>query len=336
MKRNMRKWLDDIVSSERKTPFPVLSFPATQLMNMSVRELISTSENMAEGICRVSARSGSAAALGMMDLSIEADAFGATINISDNEVPTVTGRVIASPEDADALKVPAIDGARAEKYIKAIELAVGRINDKPVFSSMIGPFTLAGRLMDVSEIMVNCYDEPDMVHTVLNKTVEFLIGFAKRYKAAGANGILIAEPVAGLLSPAQVDEFSTPYCKQIVDAIQEDDFIAGYHNCGQTIKQAASIMKIGASMYHFGNAIDLEAMLETVPPGTVVMGNIDPASQFRNGTPESMREATLALMNKCARFKTFIPSSGCDIPPLAGWDNIDAFFAAVEEYYNKA
>jgi uroporphyrinogen decarboxylase len=26
-------------------------------------------------------------------------------------------------------------------------------------------------------------------------------------------------------------------------------------------------------------------------------------------------------------------SSGCDIPPLSPWENIEAFFAAVREFY---
>ena len=50
------------------------------------------------------------------------------------------------------------------------------------------------------------------------KTI-FLIAYGTAYKAAGANGILMAEPLAGVLSPAMMDEFSSPYVKKIVDAI---------------------------------------------------------------------------------------------------------------------
>ena len=65
------------------------------------------------------------------------------------------------------------------------------------------------------------------------------------------------------------------------------------------------------------------------------MGNIDPAGQFRNGTPESIREATLELMRACGGYRNFLISSGCDIPPMSKWENIDAFFGAVAEYYGK-
>jgi uroporphyrinogen decarboxylase len=40
-------------------------------------------------------------------------------------------------------------------------------------------------------------------------------------------------------------------------------------------------------------------------------------------------------MGKCCSYPNFVISSGCDIPPATPWENLDAFFAAVEEYYEK-
>lgn len=74
-------------------------------------------------------------------------------------------------------------------------------------------------------------------------------------------------------------------------------------------------------------------MMTHIPAGTVAMGNVDPAGEFRNGTPESIRAATLGVMDACCKYPNFVISSGCDIPPLSRWENIDAFFAAVDEFY---
>ena len=68
---------------------------------------------------------------------------------------------------------------------------------------------------------------------------------------------------------------------------------------------------------------------------TGTMGNIDPVSVLRHGDPAKVREATLSLLEKCSKHKNFLISSGCDIPPATPWENIDAFFAAVEEFYNR-
>jgi len=46
-----------------------------------------------------------------------------------------------------------------------------------------------------------------------------------------------------------------------------------------------------------------------------------------------VRQTTLDIMEKCCQYDNFVISSGCDIPPLTPWENIDAFFAAVDEFY---
>jgi uroporphyrinogen decarboxylase len=336
MKQNMKTWVDTLLKAPTKKAMPVRSFPAIQLMGITVKELISDSDLQAEGMRLIAERVDSAASVSLMDLSIEAECFGSTIRFSDDEVPTVIGSIISTEEEADALEIPTVGTGRTGIYIKAIEKAVNIITDRPVLAGVIGPFSLAGRLMDVSEAMVYCYDEPDMVHTVLEKVTSFIIEYCKAYKNVGANGVVIAEPLAGLLSPALAEEFSAHYVRKIVDAVQDDYFIVVYHNCGNsTIPSIETIITNGAPILHFGNAINMSEMLTHVPENILVMGNVNPAGEFRNGTPKSIREATLSLMEDCCKYPNFVVSSGCDIPPMSKWENIDAFFDAVKDYYQK-
>lgn len=335
MQKNMRLWLEEMKKSTVKKGLPVLSFPAIQLMGITVNELISDSSLQAKGMKLIADRVDAAASVSLMDLSLEAECFGSTIRYSDDEVPTVIGSIISTEEEAEALKIPEIGDGRTRIYIEAIEKACKLITDRPVFAGIIGPFSLAGRLLDVTEAMIYCYEEPDMVHTLLEKVTEFLIKYANAYKAVGAHGIVMAEPLAGLLSPSLAEEFSSEYVKKIVDAVQDDHFLVIYHNCGNsTIQTIDSILSTGSAAYHFGNAISMADMMTHIPEDTIAMGNVDPAAEFRNGTPESIREATLKVMNDCCKYPNFVISSGCDIPPLSKWENIDAFFAAVNEFYN--
>ncbi|MBE7021608.1 MAG: methyltransferase [Ruminococcaceae bacterium] len=336
MKRNMRKWLEQLKNAETKKALPILSFPSIQLLGITVEELISSSEFQAEGMKKIADITDAAASVSLMDLSVEAECFGSQIKVFDGEVPTVVGRVVNDLDEAEALEIPPIGACRTGLYIDAIKKAVEEITDRPVFAGAIGPFSLAARLLDVTEVMMDCYDEPEMVHTVLEKATAFIIEYCKAYKAAGANGIMLAEPVAGLLSPALESEFSSPYVKKIVDSVQDDNFIVIYHNCGDnTIAMIDSILATGSAAYHFGNSIDMAEMLSKIPSDTVVMGNISPSAEFFGGTPESIRNATLDVMKKCCSSPNFVISSGCDIPPLSPWDNIRAFFGAVEEYYDN-
>ena len=336
MYRNMKQWLAEIQTAEKRRAMPILSFPSIQLQGITVRDLVFSSDAQADGMTAIAVRCPAAAGVSMMDLSVEAECFGAEIRISENEVPTVMGAVVTSPEEAETLRVPAVGAGRTGIYIKAIEKALQKIQDRPVFAGVIGPFSLAGRLMDMTEIMVNCYDEPKMVHTTLQKATDFLIEYIRAYKRVGANGVVIAEPAAGLLSPPLCGEFSSPYLRRIVETVQDDSFIVIYHNCGPAvIRLVPEILETGAAAYHFGNAISMKRILEKMPADTLVMGNIDPVSTLRNGTPETVRMAVLAVMEECCHHKNFLISSGCDIPPVSPWENIDAFFAAVEEFYNR-
>lgn len=341
--RNMYQWLSETMSAPTRKAMPILSFPSIQLMNCTVRDLISSSDMQAKGMHLVAQRTDAAASVSLMDLSVEAECFGAPIHVSDDEVPTCLGPVISTEveEDermaqAEALRVPEVGEGRTGIYIEAIEKALKLITDRPVFAGVIGPFSLAGRLVSVTEAMLYCYDEPEMMHLVLEKTTQFITNYILAYKAVGAHGVVIAEPLAGLLSPALAQEFSGDYCKKIVDAVQSEDFIVIYHNCGNTANVTLdSIFSCGAKAYHFGDAVDMAEILSKAPATTPCMGNVSPAQQFKGGTPESIRQATLDVMEKCCGHENFLISSGCDIPPLSPWENIDAFFAAVAEFYAR-
>ena len=302
MNYDMKKWISSLIHTGPKKPLPLLSFPCVQMMGISVRELISDSSLQAKGMELVAGRVNSAASVSLMDLSVEAEAFGATVRVSDDEVPTIVGAIVTDEDEANDLQIPPVGAARTGIYLQAIEKASKAITDRPVFAGVIGPFSLAGRLMDVSEIMIYCYDEPDMVHTVMDKVTTFLIDYCKAYRAAGANGVAIAEPLTGLLSPNLAREFSHPYVRRLIEAVQTDDFAVIYHNCGDNAAlMAKDIFKLGAMGYHFGDAISMTDVLPVAPADVLIMGNVSPSVQFLGGTPASIQEATHALMEACCK-----------------------------------
>ncbi len=329
-------WIDRIRNSAVKQPMPVLAFPGVQLIGVTVEELVKSAELQIRCICAMAGRYEMAAALTLMDLSLEAEAFGSTVRYSADEVPTVVGRIVETPEDAAALAVPAVGAGRTGLAVEVVRGCAAAITNRPVLAGMIGPFSLAGRLMDMTEIMCLCVEDPDMVHLVLSKVTAFLKEYIRAMKDAGADGLVLAEPAAGLLSPGMNAEFSVPYVREILESVRDDRFGVVYHNCGPyTIQQIGDILETGADILHFGNAIDMAEMARRIPPTQLFAGNIAPAEHFRNGTPESTAAATIALMQACGTLPNFIPSSGCDIPALSPLSNIDAFFAAVKSYYGQ-
>ena len=336
MKRNMYQWVDEVIAAPRKTPIPVLSFPSVQKLGGTVQELTHDSDKQAKGLKLIADSFPTGASVSYMDLSVEAEAFGSDIRYSGDEVPTVVGSIVDDMDSAEALKIPAVGDARTGMNLDAIRKAVPLITDRPVFAGVIGPWSLAGRLMDVSEAMYYCFDEPEMVHLVLDKVTAFLIDYMNAYKDTGAHGIVMAEPLAGLLSGDLAEEFSAAYVRRIVEAVQDENFLIVYHNCGNSaLATIDTIVSNGCRVFHFGNAVAMDELMPHIPANCIALGNVDPAREFRNGTPESVYAATTAVMEKCASFPNFVPSSGCDIPPMTDWENINAFFRAVDDFYNR-
>ena len=328
---NIRNLLWEAAKVGAKKAMPILSFPAAQKMGVSVETLVKSAALQSQAMEIVARETATIASVSLMDLSVEAEAFGAQVRFTADEVPAIIGQLVSDEDEANALAVPDLSAGRASLCIEAVRTAKQNITDKPVLAGMIGPYSLAGRLMDVTEIMYLCFDEPETVHTVLDKVTQYLIQYGQAMKDAGADGVMMAEPLAGILSPDMAEEFSMPYVKRIIDALQDDDFAVLYHNCGNSVPQMLEqIYQLGAAAYHFGNAIDMEAVMKVTPADILVMGNIDPAGQFAGGTVDSITAATKDLLTKCGSYPNFVPSSGCDIPAHAKWDNIQAFFRAVE------
>ena len=124
---DMRAWQREQIAVPKKKAIPVLTFPSVQLLGITVRELISDADTQAEGMARISERCDTAAALSMMDLSVEAEAFGSEIRVGDHEVPTVVGHIVDEPEDAEKLAVPSVGAGRTGLYLDAIVKAPDQI-----------------------------------------------------------------------------------------------------------------------------------------------------------------------------------------------------------------
>jgi uroporphyrinogen decarboxylase len=79
----------------------------------------------------------------------------------------------------------------------------------------------------------------------------------------------------------------------------------------------------------------MEEVIQEVPPTALAMGNIDPVSVFKDGTPEEMRQTVLDLLEKTRDYPNFVLSSGCDTPPHTPNENINAFFEALDEWNQR-
>lgn len=331
----MNKFAKQLLDSEKRIAIPIMTHPGIEAIGKRVIDAVTDGDVHYQAIRNVTETYDTAACTVIMDLTVEAEAFGCTISMPEHEVPSVTGRLVYDAETVDKLQIPSLSAGRVPEYLKANRLAIENIQDKPVLSGCIGPFSLAGRLYDMSEIMVGIYIEPEVIQALLEKCTTFILHYCQELKRLGATGVIMAEPAAGLLSDEDCMNYSTVYVKRIVEAVQDDDFIVILHNCGNRGQCTSAMIASEAAALHFGNAVDMVATLEQCPSDLVIMGNIDPVGVLKQASAEEVYRQAMDLLEKTVGYRNFVLSSGCDMPPLVPDANIRAFYQVVTDFNAK-
>lgn len=321
-----------MLQAQKRIAIPIMTHPGIELCGCTVRQAVTDGAVHADAICALNDRFPSAAVTAIMDLTVEAEAFGAEVLFSEDEIPNVVGRLVSDYDSVEALQVPDLSAGRIGEYLKANSLTAGRIKDKPIYGGCIGPFSLAGRLFDMSELMMAIYIEPDTISLLLDKCTRFITDYVQAMKRTGISGVIMAEPAAGLISNDDCNVWSTDYVRKIVEAVQDETFKVILHNCGNTGHCTDAMVRSGAAGLHFGNRADMVEALRACPSDIMVMGNLDPVSIIQQASPARVKEETLALLNATKEWDNFILSTGCDVPPHVPFENIEAFYEALEEF----
>ena len=324
-----------MLQKKKRLVIPIMTHPGIELCGSTVLKAVTDGQAHADAILALNDKFPADAVTAIMDLTVEAEAFGAEIKFSENDIPNVIGRLVSNADEVAALEIPSLDKGRIREYLKANSLVASHIKDKRIFGGCIGPFSLAGRLFDLSELMMAMYIEPETVTMLLDKCTTFITDYLKAMKETGINGVILAEPAAGLVSNDDCLQYSATYVRKIVNAVQDERFSIVLHNCGNTGHCTEAMLQSGASALHFGNKADMVNALETCPSDLPVMGNIDPVGIMRQASPEQVYSSVSELLDKTSSYGNFILSTGCDVPPRTPFENIKAFYQALLDYNDK-
>lgn len=329
---HINEWVHNVRNGGRRIAIPIMTHPGIELGGYSVKEAVTDGLVHAEAILRMNSTTPSDGVTAIMDLTVEAEAFGAKVDFSKEDIPNVSGRLVYDAETIQALEIPSLEAGRIPQYLKANRLTASQVKGKPVFGGCTGPFSLVGRLFGLSEMMMALHMSPDMLVELLEKCTTFLINYCMAMKATGVDGVVMAEPAAGLISNADCITYSSTYVKRIVERVQDDDFMVVLHNCGNSGHCTDAMLKTGATALHFGNKVDMVEVLKKVPEDILVMGNIDPVNTLKYGTEQQVYDTVFNLLSETSRWKNYILSTGCDVPPRVPYSNIEAFYRAVSDF----
>lgn len=258
-----------------------------------------------------------------MDLTVEAEALGMKIKYEDNENPSVIEHSVKSLGDLEKLKS---EYKGTTKRMKVFIDVIKKMSDNLAIikgAHVIGPFTLAGELLGVSELTMNTILDPGIVHACVDFTVKVITDYINELFVAGADVISVLEPTAMMISPTQFEEFSLAPFKKILNNIDNKPLIL--HICGDTTHLIEKMGTSGAVALSLDWQVNFKEAIKKIPDDVYLIGNLDPVAVFLDMNSEQVTKATLNLKEEMKDHKNFILSSGCDLPIKTSDENIIAF-----------
>lgn len=211
--------------------------------------------------------------------------------------------------------------------VQAVALLKERVGgDLPVEGWVEGPCAEAADLRGINALMLDFYDDPEFVSGLFEFIVEMGLRFARAQVEAGADWIGVGDAAASLIGPRFYETFVWEYEKKLVDGLHAMGTRVRLHICGNTRKMLGGMGRLGCEIVDLDYFVPLSEARAQMPPGQVLLGNIEPVRALRNGTPESVTAAVAECHRQAGAH--FIVSAGCEVVR----DTPEANLRALEEY----
>ena len=273
--------------------------------------------------------SGFGSAVVPLDLCVEAEALGATVDFREGsegaEFPRVAGFLFESVEelttkDTKFTKVEEL--GRIPLVCEAIKLLKEDVGEEIVIGAWVpGPFTLLSLLVETGALYLSLR-KPEQVHAVLEIVTQVLASAGNAYHEAGADFLTIHEMGGspGALGPRIFESVVLPHLQNLTSALEGPVVLSA---CGRTNGAMKLLAASGADALSVDQTNDLAKSRQEVPD-VLLFGNLDPVGLISVGTPDEITEAVESVVRSGA--DAIWP--GCDLYPQVPLENLRALVEA--------
>jgi [methyl-Co(III) methanol-specific corrinoid protein]:coenzyme M methyltransferase len=267
------------------------------------------------------------------DLCIEAEALGCEINVyahsEDLLYPTIKKKLIHNESEME-ITVPSnlAERGRVPLMKEAIRLIKKDIGSEAAIGTyVLGPFTLAGQIMELNDLLKLSFKKPDKVGKLLDQLADTIIQVAREYEKAGADYLTVREmgATSDVLSPRVFKSLILPYLKKIFEKLTVPSVL---HICGKTNDIVPFMAESGAKAISVDQKNDAAETRKKLGPRALVFGNYDPYNVLVAGTPDLVR----GTIKKCMDDGVSAVWPGCDIWPTVPPENFKAMMDEVRKY----
>ncbi|NGX45034.1 MAG: Uroporphyrinogen decarboxylase [Chlamydiae bacterium] len=261
------------------------------------------------------------AAILFSDITIVADALG--LELIFDPGPRVIRQVKSVK---DLIPVPARDSLAFVR--EGIELLKPTL-EVPLIGFCGGPFTVATYLIagGLAAAKKWVYEAPKSFHEILEVITDVSIDYLMMQIDAGVDAIQLFDSWAGMLAPAQFQEFCLPYLGKIVEEVKERNIPVTIFSRQSSlyVKELAALKPTAIS---FDWLRDLSAIAKELPEGIAIQGNLDP--ELLRGPIDEMARQTTLMVEAMKGRKNYIANLGHGVLPDTPVENVTTFLDIVK------
>jgi len=275
------------------------------------------------------------AAILFSDILTVPDAMGLGLFFSEGEGPRFR-KPVRSRADVVKLHVP--DPEQELGYVMdAIRLIRRELNGQvPLIGFAGSPWTLAtymiegGSSRDFALSKRMLFDEPVVLHDLLQTVTRAVTSYLNAQIAAGAQAVMIFDTWGGVLTPRDYDEFSLRYMRSIVDELTREHegravpVVLFTKNGGQWLERIA---ESGCDAVGLDWTVDLRAARARIGDRTALQGNMDPAVLY--ASPARVQQEVAAVLEAFGPGSGHVFNLGHGISPQVDPENVAALVEAV-------
>ncbi len=277
------------------------------------------------------------AAILFSDILTIPDAMGLGLSFSEGEGPQFA-RPLRSAADITRLAVP--DPEHELRYVTdAVRLIrrelAGRV---PLIGFAGSPWTLAtymvegGSSKDYARIKNLLYDQPVLLHRLLEITSQAVIAYLNAQIAAGAQALMMFDTWGGILTPRAYREFSLHYMAQIVAGLIREaegrrvPVILFTKGGGAWLEDIAAT---GCDAVGVDWTVDLSDARQRVGAQVALQGNLDPAVLY--AAPERICQQAAQVLADFGSGPGHIFNLGHGVQPGVDPESVRALIETVHQ-----
>ena len=236
-------------------------------------------------------------------------------------------------EDALNFQVPA--DLAGSKRIKIMLETAGIIKDRiqddvPLIAGMIGPASIAFYLCGAKNYLRWCITEPELLKDLMKLGTEVCIEYSNMLFEKGVDAVVIIDSEAGpdLFPPPLFRELVLPEYNKLNAGIKGHSIL---HICGDATDILDDMADSGFEGLSVEERTELSYANSVVAGRACLIGNVSPAATLLCKPADQIKKEA----KQCIEDGAGILAPGCGIAPRTPVENIKAFVASRDEYYQE-